>query len=212
MFGPQPGAGSIAEPVAHLIDQLGKLPGVGPKTAQRLAYFILRQSTEEARILAQAIVQVKERIVYCSICYNLTEHDPCAICANPARDRAIICVVEQPLDILAVERTHSFRGLYHVLHGALSPMDGIGPGEIKIEPLLRRAAEGEVAEVILATNPTMEGDATAMYLTQRLHGIPANGQSIRITRPARGLPVGGDLEFADDLTLRQALEGRSEHP
>jgi recombination protein RecR len=195
-----------------LIDQLGKLPGVGPKTAQRLAYFILRQSAEEARILASAIVQVKERIVYCSVCCNLTEHDPCAICTNPARDRSAICVVEQPLDILALERTHSFRGLYHVLHGALSPMDGIGPGELKIEPLIRRAAEGEVNEVILATNPTMEGDATAMYLTQRLHALPVNGLKISVTRPARGLPVGGDLEFADDLTLRQALEGRREHP
>jgi recombination protein RecR len=212
VFGSQPGAGSIAEPVAHLIDQLGKLPGVGPKTAQRLAYFILRQSAEEARILASAIVQVKERIVYCSVCCNLTEHDPCAICTNPARDRSAICVVEQPLDILALERTHSFRGLYHVLHGALSPMDGIGPGELKIEPLIRRAAEGEVNEVILATNPTMEGDATAMYLTQRLHALPVNGLKISVTRPARGLPVGGDLEFADDLTLRQALEGRREHP
>ncbi len=212
MFGSQPGAGSIAEPVAHLIDQLGKLPGVGPKTAQRLAYFILRQSAEEARILANAIVQVKERIVYCSVCCNLTEHDPCAICTNPARDRTAICVVEQPLDILALERTHSFRGLYHVLHGALSPMDGIGPGELKIEPLIRRAAEGGVNEVILATNPTMEGDATAMYLTQRLHALPVNGLKISVTRPARGLPVGGDLEFADDLTLRQALEGRREHP
>jgi recombination protein RecR len=212
VFGSQPGAGSIAEPVAHLIDQLGKLPGVGPKTAQRLAYFILRQSAEEARILASAIVQVKERIVYCSVCCNLTEHDPCAICTNPARDHSAICVVEQPLDILALERTHSFRGLYHVLHGALSPMDGIGPGELKIEPLIRRAAEGGVSEVILATNPTMEGDATAMYLTQRLHALPNHGLKISVTRPARGLPVGGDLEFADDLTLRQALEGRREHP
>lgn len=205
MYPSQPGAGSIAEPVSHLIDQLAKLPGVGPKTAQRLAYFILRETPEEARLLAEAIVQVKERIVYCSVCRNLTEHDPCAICANPSRDRGVICVVEQPLDILALERTHSYHGLYHVLHGALSPMDGIGPGELRIEQFLQRVAEGEVREVILATNPTMEGDATAMYLTQRLEG-----RGLRVTRPARGLPMGGDLEFADDLTLRQALEGRRE--
>ncbi|HEY8285109.1 MAG TPA: recombination mediator RecR [Chloroflexota bacterium] len=206
MFASQPGAGSIAEPVAHLIDQLGKLPGVGPKTAQRLAYFILRQPTEEARLLAEAIIQVKEKIVYCSICRNLTEDDPCAICANPGRDQGAICVVEQPLDILALERAHSYHGLYHVLHGALSPMDGIGPGELKIDQFLLRVTTGGIQEVILATNPTMEGDATAMYLTQRLQGLP-----LKVTRPARGLPMGGDLEFADDLTLRQALEGRREY-
>ncbi|MGH2409981.1 MAG: recombination mediator RecR [Chloroflexota bacterium] len=206
MFASQPGAGSIAEPVAHLIDQLGKLPGVGPKTAQRLAYFILRQPTEEARLLAEAIVLVKEKIVYCSVCRNLTENDPCAICANPGRDQAAICVVEQPLDILALERAHSYHGLYHVLHGALSPMDGIGPGELKIDQFLLRVTTGDLQEVILATNPTMEGDATAMYLTQRLQGLP-----VKVTRPARGLPMGGDLEFADDLTLRQALEGRREY-
>ena len=205
MYNIQPGAGSIAEPVAHLIEELGKLPGIGPKTAQRLAYFILRQPPEEARLLAAAIVQVKERIVFCSVCFNLTESDPCAICANPGRDRSYICVVEQPLDILALERTHSYHGLYHVLHGALSPMDGIGPNELKIEQLVQRIAGGEVREVILATNPNMEGDATAMYLTRRL-----NGMLVRVTRPARGLPMGGDLEFADEVTLRQALEGRRE--
>ncbi len=205
MYNIQPGAGSIAEPVAHLIEELGKLPGIGPKTAQRLAYFILRQPPEEARLLAAAIVQVKERIVFCSVCFNLTESDPCAICANPGRDRSNICVVEQPLDILALERTHSYHGLYHVLHGALSPMDGIGPNELKIEQLVQRIASGEVREVILATNPNMEGDATAMYLTRRLSGMP-----VRVTRPARGLPMGGDLEFADEVTLRQALEGRRE--
>jgi len=157
-------------------------------------------------MLAEAIIQVKERIVYCSVCCNLTEDDPCAICANPGRDQGAICVVEQPLDILALERAHSYHGLYHVLHGALSPMDGIGPGELKIDQFLRRVTDGSVQEVILATNPTMEGDATAMYLTQRLQGLP-----MRVTRPARGLPMGGDLEFADDLTLRQALEGRREY-
>src|SRR5579871_6799345 len=135
MFPTQSGGPAIAEPVAHLIEELGKLPGIGPKTAQRLAYFLLRQPPEEARRLAAAIVQVKERIVFCSVCFNLTESDPCDICADPSRDRARICVVEQPLDILALERTHSYRGLYHVLHGAISPMDGIGPGELKIEQL-----------------------------------------------------------------------------
>lgn len=206
MFQTGVGTGSLAEPVAHLIEELGKLPGIGPKTAQRLAYFILRQPAEEARMLAGAIVQVKERIVYCSVCYNLTEADPCAICSDPSRDRSRICVVEQPLDMLALERTHSYHGLYHVLHGAISPMDGIGPSELKIEQLATRVADGGVQEVILATNPNMEGDATSMYLTRRLSDL-----AVRVTRPARGLPMGGDLEFADELTLKQALEGRREY-
>ncbi|MDB5056908.1 MAG: recombination protein RecR [Chloroflexi bacterium] len=207
MYTTQPGSASIAEPVAHLIEELGKLPGIGPKTAQRLAYYILRQPAEDARLLANAIVQVKERIVFCSVCWNLTESDPCALCTNPGRDRAHICVVEQPLDILALERTHSYHGLYHVLHGAISPMDGIGPGELKIEQLISRVTSGGVQEVILATNPSMEGDATAMYITRRLASLPV---PVRVTRPARGLPMGGDLEFADEHTLKQALEGRRE--
>jgi recombination protein RecR len=206
MYQAGPGAGSIAEPVAHLIEELGKLPGIGPKTAQRLAYFILRQPLDEARMLAGAILQVKERIVYCSSCFNLTESDPCAICSDASRDRTRICVVEQPLDILALERTHSYHGLYHVLHGAISPMDGIGPAELKIDQLVARVADGSVQEVILATNPNMEGDATSMYLTRRLGEMP-----VRVTRPARGLPMGGDLEFADEMTLKQALEGRREY-
>jgi recombination protein RecR len=207
MYGIQPGTASIAEPVAHLIEELGKLPGIGPKTAQRLAYHILRQPAEEARLLANAILQVKERIVYCGICWNLTENDPCAICAHAGRDRTQICVIEQPLDIVALERTHGFHGLYHVLHGVISPMDGIGPGELKIEQLVNRVAAGGIQEVILATNPTMEGDATAMYITRRISGLPL---AVRVTRPARGLPMGGDLEFADERTLKQALEGRRE--
>lgn len=197
---------TIAEPVAQLIEELGKLPGIGPKTAQRLAYFILRQPTDEARLLAGAIVRVKEQIVFCSSCFNLTDIDPCAICGSPARDRTRICVVEQPLDIVALERTHSYYGLYHVLHGALSPMDGIGPRELKIDQLLHRVGESGVQEVILATNPNMEGDATANYLIDRLAS-----SGVRVTRPARGLPMGGDLEFADELTLKQALEGRREY-
>jgi len=200
------GSATIAEPIAQLIEELGKLPGIGPKTAQRLAYFILRQPPEEARRLAGAIVQVKERIVFCSSCFNITDNDPCAICANANRDRSRICVVEQPLDIVALERTHSYHGLYHVLHGALSPMDGIGPSELKIDQLLRRVQETGAQEVILATNPNMQGDATSSYLTQCLTPL-----GVRVTRPARGLPMGGDLEFADEMTLKQALEGRREY-
>jgi len=207
MYNTQPGTASVAEPVARLIDELGKLPGIGPKTAQRLAYFILRQSVDDAHLLAHAILQVKERIVYCSVCWNLTEMDPCALCSDPNRDRAIVCVVEQPLDILALERTVSYRGLYHVLHGAISPMDGIGPGELKIEQLVSRVAAGGIQEIILATNPSMEGDATAMYIMRRLAAL---SERVRVTRPARGLPMGGDLEFADEHTLRQAIEGRRE--
>lgn len=206
MFTTSGGSAAIAEPVAQLIEELGKLPGIGPKTAQRLAYFILREPAEEARRLAQAIVQVKERIVFCSVCYNITDADPCAICANPNRDRTRICVVEQPLDIVALERAHSYYGLYHVLHGALSPMDGIGPGELKIDHLLRRVQEAGVQEVILATNPNLQGDATATYLVRSLAPL-----GVRVTRPARGLPMGGDLEFADEMTLKQALEGRREY-
>ncbi len=207
MYNSQPGTASVAEPVAHLIDELGKLPGVGPKTAQRLAYFILREPVDEARLLADAILQVKERIVYCSICWNLTEMDPCALCSDSGREGGSVCVVEQPLDIVALERTLSYRGRYHVLHGAISPMDGIGPGELKIEQLVSRVAAGEIEEVILATNPSMEGDATALYILRRLASLP---RRVRVTRPARGLPMGGDLEFADEHTLRQAIEGRRE--
>jgi recombination protein RecR len=198
---------TLAEPVAHLVEELGKLPGIGPKTAQRLAYFILRQPADDARLLANAILQVKEKIVYCSECWNLTECDPCSICTSAARDRLQVCVVEQPLDILALERTQSYHGLYHVLHGVISPMDGIGPGELKIEQLVSRVVTGAVQEVIVATNPSMEGDATAMYITRRLEALP---HRVSVTRPARGLPMGGDLEFADEHTLKQALEGRRE--
>ena len=205
MFSPQHSQSGIAEPIAQLIEELGKLPGIGPKTAQRLAYFILRQPPEEAHRLAGAIVQVKERIVFCSVCFNITENDPCAICSNAGRDRSRICVVEQPLDIVALERTHSYHGLYHVLHGAISPMDGIGPNELKIPQLLVRLREGGVQEVVLATNPNMEGNVTAMHISQLLAPL-----GVRITQPARGLPMGGDLEFADETTLRQAIEGRRE--
>ncbi len=191
-----------AEPIQRLIEELNKLPGVGPKTAQRLCYFILRQPIEEARKLAEAIIEVKERLIQCSRCFNVTDHDPCPICANPNRDQSLICVVEQALDILALERTH-YRGVYHVLHGRLSPMEGIGPEDLRIGELIARVRAGGIAEVIVAMNLDLEGEATATYLGKLLGPF-----AVKITRPARGLPAGGDLEYADDLTLTRALEGR----
>jgi recombination protein RecR len=196
----------IAEPVSRLIDEFVKLPGVGPKTAQRLAYFVLRLPQEEARRLADAIVQVKERVVLCSVCFNVTEQDPCAICANPARDHAKICVVEEPLDITALERTGVYRGVYHVLHGAISPQDGIGPDDIKVAELVSRVRAGGVDEVIVATNPNLLGDATSNWIVMQLKPL-----HVRVTRLARGLPIGSDLEYADDVTLTRALEGRAEY-
>ena len=192
-------------PVLRLIEEFHKLPGVGPKSAQRLTYYLLRMPAAEARALAETILEVKERITFCSTCQNVTESDPCRICDNERRDRSMVCVVEEPLDILAVERSGSYDGMYHVLHGAISPMDGIGPEDLKIEELLGRLRSGEVTEVILATNPNLEGEATAMYLTRLLQPLGP-----KLTRLARGLPVGGDLEYADDVTLTRALEGRQE--
>ncbi len=194
---------TAAAPVARLIDQFNKLPGIGPKSAQRLAYHVLRMPMEEAEALANAITDVKERILLCHVCQNLSDIDPCGICRNEARDHATICVVEEPLDILAFERTRSFKGIYHVLHGVISPMDGIGPDDLKVRELLARLGDHVVTEIILGTNPTLEGDATAMYL-DRL--IAPTG--VRVTRLARGLPVGADLEYADEVTLTRALEGR----
>jgi recombination protein RecR len=192
-------------PVARLIEEFHKLPGVGPKSAQRLTYYLLRMPAAEARALAESILEVKERITFCSVCQNVTDANPCRVCDSDRRDRTMICVVEEPMDILAMERSGSYRGLYHVLHGAISPMDGIGPEELKIEELLARLRTNEATEVILATNPNLEGEATAMYLTRLLRPL-----GLRITRLARGLPVGGDLEYADDVTLTRALEGRQE--
>ena len=194
----------IAEPVSRLVDEFSRLPGIGPKTAQRLTYYLLRMPPEQARALADAINQIKDRVSLCSVCFNVTESDPCDVCSSPTRERDLICVVEEPLDILALERTASFTGVYHVLHGALSPVDGIGPSELKIDALIRRVTSSNVREVILATNPNVEGEATASYIARLL--TPAG---VRITRLARGLPVGGDLEYADDVTLRRALEGRN---
>jgi recombination protein RecR len=196
---------STAMPVSRLIEEFSKLPGVGPKSAQRLTYYLLRASQEDAQALAQAILEVKEKIILCSICQNITDADPCAICNNDQRDRGIICVVEEPLDILALERTGSYRGMYHVLHGVISPMDGIGPDDLKVRELLARLKSGEVQEVIMATNPNLEGEATSMYLTRLISPL-----GLKVTRLARGLPMGADLEYADNVTLARALEGRQE--
>jgi recombination protein RecR len=196
---------ATAAPLARLIDEFHKLPGIGPKSAQRLAYYLLRMPSTEAQALASAILEVKERVTLCSICQNVTEVDPCRVCSDDRRDHTTICVVEEPLDILALERSGSYRGLYHVLHGAISPMDGIGPEDLKVSELLHRLRGDSVSEIILATNPNLEGEATAMYLTRLLKPIVA-----KVTRLARGLPVGGDLEYADDVTLARALEGRQE--
>ena len=196
---------TTAQPVARLIEELQRLPGIGPRSAQRLTYHLLRAPQEEASSLADAILAIKEKIVLCSQCQNVTEVDPCALCRNEARERDRICVVEEPLDILALERTGGYKGLYHVLHGTISPMDGIGPEDLKIRELLERLRDGEVQEIILATNPNLEGEATAMYLQGLLKPL-----GVRVTRLARGLPFGSDLEYADEVTLMRALEGRQE--
>ncbi len=196
---------STAQPVSRLIEEFHKLPGIGPKSAQRLTYHLVRMPEEEARALAEAILAVKDKIVLCSTCQNITDSDPCLICQGEGRDRTKICVVEEPLDILALERTREYKGLYHVLHGVISPMDGIGPDDLKIKELLARLQGGVVEEVILATNPNLEGEATAMYLHRMLAPL-----GVRVTRLARGLPFGADLEYADEVTLTRALEGRQE--
>jgi len=194
-----------AEPLARLIEELSKMPTVGPKTAQRLAFYILGMPPEDAARLSQAILDAKARIRHCSICFHLTDVDPCAICSAPNRSAEVICVVEDPRDVLAMERTREFKGRYHVLHGAISPLDGIGPDDLKIAELLHRVKGGEVKEVIVATNPRVEGEATAIYLAGILKPL-----GIKVTRLAHGLPVGGDLEYADEVTLARALEGRRE--
>ena len=200
-----------AEPVVRLIEELNKLPGVGPKSAQRLTYHLVRMPAQEARALAEAIQAVKDCVGFCSVCWNITDQDPCIICVNQDRDRSTFCVVEDPLDVLAVERTGVFKGLYHVLHGAISPVNGIGPEELRVKELLGRLRTGSgeeagaVHEVILATNPNLEGEATAMYLQRLLAPL-----GVRVTRLARGLSTGGELEYADELTLTRAFEGRQE--
>lgn len=194
-----------ALPIANLIEQLSKLPGIGKKTAQRLAFYILEMDTIEVEKLANAIIDAKGKVHYCSICCNLTDKDPCHICRDHRRDRSIICVVEGAKDIIAMEKTREYKGLYHVLHGAISPMDNVGPNEIKIKELLNRAYEGGIEEVILATNPTVEGEATALYIAKLLKPL-----GIKTTRIAHGIPVGGDLEYFDEVTLSKAMENRRE--
>ena len=198
----------LIEPVARLIESLSRLPGIGPKTAQRLTYHLLRAPETEARALAAALIAVREQVVFCERCFNISDRPVCSLCSDTSRERTRLCVVEEPLDVLALERTGVFKGLYHVLHGAISPIDGVGPDKLKIRQLLERAREakdeGEAfEEVVIATNPTLEGEATAMYLAERLESIVGS-----VTRIARGLPVGGDLEYADEVTLIRALQGR----
>ena len=192
--------------VENLVAQLTRLPGVGQRTAQRLAFHILQRGSDEALALSSAIVEVKERVRFCDACGNLTEEETCAICRDPRRDRTIICVVEQPVDVVSLERTNEYRGLYHVLGGALSPIDGVEPGDLRIDELTSRVEREGVQEVVLATNPTMTGEATAAFLASRLR------DRVRVTRLASGLPVGGDLEYADEVTLGRALSGRREMP
>jgi recombination protein RecR len=194
----------LVEPVAKLIDEFSRLPGIGPKTASRLTFYLLRAPKEQSEALADALRELRERTTFCSVCFNITEADPCAVCADEKRDRSVICVVEEPLDVIAIERTRDYRGLYHVLHGTIAPVEGIGPDELRIAELLMRFNSAPpVREVIIATNPNMEGEATAMYVARQLEG-----RGVRVTRLARGLPVGGDLEYADEVTLSRALAGR----
>lgn len=195
----------VAEPVARLIEEFNKLPGIGPKSAQRLAYHLLRSPDEEAKALAEAIITLKEKIRLCTVCFNITDCDPCLVCQDKERDHARICVVEKPSDILPLERTGKFSGVYHVLHGTINPTQGVGPDELKIKELLARLNDGSVTEVIVATNPNVESETMAMYLQRIIAPL-----GIRVTRLARGLPFGAELEYADDLTLGQALENRRE--
>ncbi len=193
------------EPIARLINELSRLPGIGGKTAQRLAFHIIDMPREQARQLARVILDAKEGVKYCSVCCNITDRDPCSICSSPRRDKSIICVVKDPRDVVAMERTRDYRGLYHVLHGTISPMEGIGPDDIKLKELLHRVQNNGVKEVVMATNPDVEGEATAMYISRLLKPM-----GIKVTRIAHGIPVGGDLEYADEVTLSMALRGRRE--
>jgi len=193
------------EAVDKLVQEFNKLPGIGPKSAQRLTYYLLRAPDEQARLLAEALLSLKQETRLCSVCFNVTDSDPCLICCNNQRDRSKICIVEQPQDILALEHTRIYNGLYHVLHGAISPIEGVGADDVRIKELLQRLQDGTVDEVILATNPNLEGEQTALYLNKLISPL-----GIRVTRLARGLPFGTELEYADDVTLTRAIEGRQE--
>ena len=193
------------EPITRLIEEFSKLPGVGRKTAQRLAFHVVNMNTNDVESLAKAIVEAKREIRYCSVCCNITDTDPCPMCSNKSRDKSVICVVEDPRDVAAMERTKDYNGMYHVLHGVISPMDGVGPDMIRIKELIQRLSNQDVKEIIMATNPTVEGEATAMYIARLVKPM-----GIKVTRIAHGLPVGGDLEYADEVTISKALEGRRE--
>jgi recombination protein RecR len=195
----------VASPIARLIQQLAKLPGVGEKTAARLAFHILRAAPEDAAALASAIAEVRQKIRFCSVCCDLTEADPCGVCRDARRDASLVCVVAQPQDVIAIERAGGFRGRYHVLHGLLSPLDGVGPDDLRIAELVRRCGDGVVREAILATSPSVEGEATAVYLSKLLRPL-----GVRTTRIATGVPIGGELEYADQATLARAIDGRRE--
>ncbi len=194
-------------PVTKLIDEFSRLPGIGPKTASRLTFYLLRNPAERTLALAEALRELHDKVLFCSRCFNIAESDPCPICSDENRDHSIICVVEEPLDVLAIERTRDFRGLFHVLHGVIAPTEGIGPEELKIAELVERvrASQSEIREIIIATNPNLEGEATARYISRQFEG-----SVVKITSLARGLPIGGDLEYADEITLSRALSGRSE--
>lgn len=196
---------TLPRSVQRLIDELARLPGIGPKSAARLTFYLLRSGDTQAIELATALQDMKELTQFCSLCFHITEEDPCLICTDTVRDQTLLCIVEEPLDVLAIERARVFNGRYHVLHGAISPVEGIGPEDLKIEELVQRVVHGDFQEVILATNPTLEGESTALYIQRRLADTGA-----KLTRLARGLPVGGDLEYTDEITLGRALEGRQE--
>lgn len=199
------GRNALPKPISKLIDELAKLPGIGEKNATRLAFHIFRSSQEYSNRLSQAILDAKTKVITCNRCFHFSSKDPCEICANPNRDKSIICVVEEPLDLLAIERSNEFKGSYHVLHGVISPLDGIGPEDLKIQPLIQKIKDEQIMEVVMATNPNVEGDATAMYLAKLIKCF-----DIKVTRLAHGIPVGGDLEYIDELTLSKALRDRKE--
>ena len=198
-------ASALPQPVQRLINEFARLPGIGPKSAARLTFYLLRMADEQALDLSVALREMKERTIFCSNCFHITEEDPCGLCSDPARDDRLLCVVEEPLDVLAIERSQAYNGRYHVLHGAISPVEGIGPEDLKITELVSRVQRSDFQEIILATNPTLEGESTALYVQRRLAET-----SVRLTRLARGLPVGGDLEYTDEITLGRALEGRQD--